>query len=123
VRSKHVKNIVCTSTLAEGVNLPAKNLFLVNPYQTTPKYQPNTRLEDVKLKNITGRAGRMLEHFSGNIFLVEDNKWTYQDYFEEPEQPTEKIPTFYKVLNEESKIIISTLQGTAFDDSDKQYTY
>ena len=116
-KEDQIQYIVCTGTLAEGVNLPAKNLFLRNP-QHQPPFEEATRMEDVKVSNITGRAGRMMEHFSGNIFLVEPSEWKFQDYFEENEDDVEKIPTYFKSLNEETPAILQALQGI-FDHEDK----
>lgn len=120
---REVKFVVCTSTLAEGVNLPAKNLFLKNPTQQTPIGQPSERLENVKLNNITGRAGRMLEHFAGNIFLIEPADWTYKDYFEESEKEADKIPTYFKVLNEDLRGVLKALQGSYDHTDENQYSY
>jgi late competence protein required for DNA uptake (superfamily II DNA/RNA helicase) len=123
VREGEIEFIVCTSTLAEGVNLPAKNLFLTNPTQITPKGKKSARLENVKLDNITGRAGRMLEHFAGNIFLIEYSKWDYTDYFEEKEENIDKIPTYFKVINEDLNGIIDALKGNYGHSNDDQYSY
>jgi replicative superfamily II helicase len=123
VREGEVKFVVCTSTLAEGVNLPAKNLFLKNPTQQTPIGQPSARLENVKLNNITGRAGRMLEHFAGNIFLIEPAGWKYKDYFEESEEEAEKIPTYFKVLNDDLSGVLEALQGSYDHTDENQYSY
>jgi hypothetical protein len=122
-RKGEVDFIVCTSTLAEGVNLPAKNLFLKNPTQQTPISQPSARLENVMLNNITGRAGRMLEHFAGNIFLIEPTEWSFQDYFEESEEEIDKIPTYFKVLNEDLSGVLDALQGNYDHKADEQYSY
>lgn len=122
-REGEVDFVVCTSTLAEGVNLPAKNLFLKNPTQQTPIGQPSDRLENVKLDNITGRAGRMLEHFAGNIFLIDHAKWDYQDYFEEREEEIDKIPTYFKVLNEDLSGVLDALQGSYDHNKEDQYSY
>ena len=122
-REGEVDFVVCTSTLAEGVNLPAKNLFLKNPTQQTPIGQPSDRLENVKLDNITGRAGRMLEHFAGNIFLIDHAKWDYQDYFEEREEEIDKIPTYFKVLNEDLSGVLKALQGSYDHNKEDQYSY
>ncbi|WP_412494840.1 DEAD/DEAH box helicase [Vibrio cyclitrophicus] len=116
-----IKYIACTSTLAEGVNLPAKNLFLQNPIQTIIG-QPSERLEDVKINNITGRAGRMLEHFSGNVFLIEPDDWRFKDYFED-EEDNNKIPTYYKTLNEEFNNVIKALSGTYPHYESEQYRF
>lgn len=123
VKEGHVNYIVCTSTLAEGVNLPAKNLFLHDPINRVP-YKASTRLEDVKINNITGRAGRMLEHFSGNVFLIEPEKWQYTDYFDESEKKEDKIPTYFKLMNNNKKDIILALRGgVAVEESDNYKFY
>lgn len=122
VKDDLIKYTACTSTLAEGVNLPAKNLFLHNPTQVRIM-QPSERIEDVKINNITGRAGRMLKHFSGNIFLVEPEDWQFQDYFEEDREEIEKIPTYYKTLNEELPTVIAALQRDYGYDEGDQYRF
>jgi hypothetical protein len=122
-RAGDVQCVVCTSTLAEGVNLPSKNLFLKNPMQTTPRGEKSERLDDVKLSNITGRAGRMLEHFAGNIFIVDPEDWTVDDYFEESEKPIDKIPTYFKVLNEDLAGVLAALSGNLNHETKNQYTY
>ncbi|MBX9676307.1 MAG: DEAD/DEAH box helicase [Methylotenera sp.] len=123
VKDGHVNYIACTSTLAEGVNLPAKNLFLDNPKQPQSRGLPYVRLEDVKLNNITGRAGRMLQHFSGNVFVINHKKWDVQDYFEEKVEEEKKIPTYFKALNEELEKVISALTGTYDHTQSDQYKH
>lgn len=122
VKTGDINFIVCTSTLAEGVNLPAKNLFLTNPFRPVIAQKPE-RLEDVKISNITGRAGRMVEHFSGNVFLLNHDKWNYQDYFEDNEEKEEKIPTYYKTLNEELPSVVAALQGVYPHTNSDQYRF
>lgn len=122
VKTEHINFIVCTSTLAEGVNLPAKNLFLTNPFRPVKAQKPE-RLEDVKISNITGRAGRMVEHFSGNVFLINHDKWNYQDYFEEKEEKEEKIPTYYKTLNENLSSVFAALRGVYPHSDSEQYRF
>ncbi|HBV9320205.1 TPA: DEAD/DEAH box helicase, partial [Klebsiella pneumoniae] len=118
----HVKYICCTSTLAEGVNLPAKNLFIQNPF-FKQKFQSPERLEDVKINNITGRAGRMLQHFSGNVFLIEQDKWAFDDYFTESDElKEEKIPTYFKLINDKTDDVIMALSGQ-YPREDEQYKF
>lgn len=122
IKAGDVSFIVCTSTLAEGVNLPAKNLFLMNPVRPVMGQQ-SERLEDVKISNITGRAGRMVEHFSGNIFLLNHDTWTYQDYFENNEEKEEKIPTYYKTLNDSLPSVVDALLGIFPHTDSDQYRF
>jgi superfamily II DNA/RNA helicase len=61
--------VVCTSTLLEGVNLPAKNIFI-----DTPKLG-NTLMDDGSFWNLVGRAGRLMQDFSGNIYCIDPETW------------------------------------------------
>ena len=122
VKEDQVRYVACTSTLAEGVNLPAKNLFLNNPMQPVI-WQASEKLDEVKINNITGRAGRMLEHFAGNIFIVEPEKWQVKDYFDEKQNEEEKIPTYFKALNEELFSVLQALNGTYPHDGQDHYKF
>ncbi|MEW8486881.1 MAG: DEAD/DEAH box helicase [Candidatus Thiodiazotropha sp.] len=121
-RQGDIKYIVCTSTLAEGINLPSKNLFLQNPMQIIA-FNPSKRLEDVKLNNITGRAGRMLKHFSGNIFLIDYDNWDYKDYFDTNNNEADKIPTYFRELNNNLESVIDALHGKYSHEESDQYLY
>ena len=68
-----IKYIFTTSTLLQGVNLPAKNLFIL----TDKIGQYNLREFD--FRNLTGRAGRLAKELYGNIFVVRlDEKSTVE---------------------------------------------
>lgn len=60
-----IQNLVCTSTLLEGVNLPAKKIFLIRPKTA------DSNLSDFDFGNLIGRAGRMSEHLYGSIYCIE----------------------------------------------------
>lgn len=62
--------LVCTTTLLQGVNLPAKNLFLCRP-----KKGDAEPLDSVDFWNLAGRAGRLMKEFQGNIFLIDYENW------------------------------------------------
>lgn len=72
-QSKVIKNIFCTSTLLEGVNLPAKNIFILS------NAIGRTKLSKIDFWNLAGRAGRLTEDLSGNIIclriLDKKNRW------------------------------------------------
>jgi DEAD/DEAH box helicase len=59
--------ICCTSTLLQGVNLPAKNIFLENPKTGQGE---SGRITPGDFWNLAGRAGRMNHEFSGNVFCI-----------------------------------------------------
>lgn len=62
--------IICTSTLLEGVNLPAKSVFIRKP--TRGKGNPMNRTD---FWNLAGRAGRWGKEFQGNVICIEPETW------------------------------------------------
>lgn len=63
-----VQYVVCTSTLLEGVNLPAKNVFIVSDQHGRRKFS------DIDFENLAGRAGRLTYDFSGNVVCIRGNQ-------------------------------------------------
>lgn len=63
--------VVCTSTLLEGVNLPAKNIFVLNDTHGPSSFGK------IDFENLAGRAGRLTYDFSGNVVCVrhDANGW------------------------------------------------
>lgn len=68
----HLKYLFTTSTLLQGVNLPAKNLFILS------EKLGQSKLTSLDFKNLAGRAGRLSEELYGNIFIVrlEEKRWS-----------------------------------------------
>ena len=89
--------IVCTSTLLQGVNLPAKNIFMVGP--TKGKGKP---LQSTDFWNLAGRAGRLGREFQGTIFLI-----AYQDWEQKP------------LSGPKDGILVSALEQSATDERPK----
>ncbi len=63
-RDGGIHTIFCTSTLLEGVNLPADNLFITDFKNGT---QP---MSAVEFRNLIGRVGRIQYSLYGNAFFV-----------------------------------------------------
>ena len=91
---KVIDYMFCTSTLLEGVNLPAQNIFILNNTIGLRKFT------DVDFWNLAGRAGRLSKELSGNIICVrlDSNKWNVK------ESDMEMIRT--KVINHVSPSIL-----------------
>lgn len=64
-----IQTVFCTSTLLEGVNFPAENLFLMLK-STSPWLKDESRVD---FKNLVGRVGRIEFNMFGNIFFISDN--------------------------------------------------
>jgi helicase len=74
VRDKSVPFAICTSTLAEGVNLPIRTLVLYS----VSRRLPNGRPDDLKardIKNLVGRAGRAGSSTKGLVICANENQW------------------------------------------------
>ena len=67
---KYINLICCTSTLMEGINLPAKNIVVYKP-----RYGKTTPINDLDLMNLVGRAGRLMKDFFGNIYCIDSDEW------------------------------------------------
>lgn len=76
-----VKNVFCTSTLLEGVNMPTQNLFVLDDRNGL------SRLRDIDFWNLTGRAGRLTKELSGNIFCIrhDDCDWSRREILKRKE--------------------------------------
>ena len=72
-----LRTIFCTSTLIEGVNLPADNLFI------TSYRNGQSNMDEVEFRNLVGRVGRIKYNLYGNVILVkEDDKQKEERYKE-----------------------------------------
>lgn len=63
--NKQIKYLICTSTIIEGVNTVARNVVIYDNRNGTYSIDRFTH------NNIKGRAGRMKEHYVGNVFCLE----------------------------------------------------
>lgn len=73
-----ITTLFCTSTLLEGVNLPADNLFVVKPEKN------KDALTDFEFGNLIGRAGRLKNTLFGTIYCVskKNNTQWAEDYYQ-----------------------------------------
>lgn len=65
--------LFCTSTLLEGVNLPAKNIFILSNSIAKSKFSK------IDFSNLAGRAGRLKYELNGNVICIrhstKNNSW------------------------------------------------
>jgi hypothetical protein len=66
----HLRYLVTTSTLLQGVNLPARNLFMLKPHRGD-----DHPISSIDFWNLAGRAGRLGKEFEGNVFLIDYDSW------------------------------------------------
>jgi replicative superfamily II helicase len=93
-KSEEIKNVFCTSTLLEGVNMPTQNVFILDNRNSTKP------LESIDFWNLSGRAGRLAKELEGNIFCIQSNdfEWENKEIFKK-----EKINIEPTILNKIDK--------------------
>lgn len=74
LRSEGIRLVVCTSTLAEGVNLPIRTLVLYSVQRMDHEGQ-RTNLLARDIKNLVGRAGRAGSTTKGLVICVNEGQW------------------------------------------------
>ncbi|WP_394743066.1 DEAD/DEAH box helicase [Natronococcus roseus] len=104
---KDLHTIISTPTLLQGVNLPAENIFIHNPYKG------QEQLTEFDFSNLIGRVGRLNKKLYGTVYCIEreDEEWS-KDKLEETsnkeiEPATEKalqrdVDDFVDVVDEEN---------------------
>jgi replicative superfamily II helicase len=70
LRDRKLRFVCCTSTLLQGMNLPAKNIFVEDP-----KKGRGAAMKKGDFWNLIGRAGRLSKEFHGNVFCIFGKKW------------------------------------------------
>ena len=105
-RSGDITAIFCTSTLVEGVNLPADNLFI------THYKNGRTSMSPVDFKNLVGRVGRIEFNLYGNVFLIRgEPKVQAEKYIEllETDVPKQELSVVSQLSNAQKKKVIESL--------------
>lgn len=105
-RSGDITTIFCTSTLVEGVNLPADNLFITH-------YKNGlSNMTSVDFKNLIGRVGRIEFNLYGNVFLVRaDQNVNSKKYVEllEKDVPAQKLSIASQLTGPQKRKVIECL--------------
>lgn len=73
LRQEVVRFVICTSTLAEGVNLPIRTLVLYSVQRNTGNRPVDLKARDIK--NLVGRAGRAGATTKGLVICVDEDQW------------------------------------------------
>ncbi len=102
MRHESIRFVICTSTLAQGVNLPIRHLIITSIYQG---------LERIKVRdfhNLIGRAGRAGMHTEGSVLFADpvvydkrksrNDKWRW-DQVKELLEPRNSEPCVSNLLS------------------------
>lgn len=128
IRKQQIRNIVCTTTLLQGVNLPVKNIIIRNPNLSLTKVNgTQPKLTSYETANLRGRAGRLLKDFIGRTYVMDEDSFQEVDdrqtsLFENTEK---NITVGYKEAFEGNKqnIIDDLTKGTGQTPANSDYSY
>lgn len=113
-REGHLDYLCCTTTLFQGVNLPARNVFIDTP----TRGNKGVLLEEASLWNFAGRAGRLGEEVVGNVFLVNYEKWEHKLLTER--KPFHLKVAFKDALDEDFDGVVDLLDAASETEPDKE---
>jgi hypothetical protein len=103
-----IHTVFCTSTLLEGVNLPADNLVI------TSYKSGKSKMDVVDFRNLIGRVGRIEFNLYGNVFLVrlpDVKSFKTSTYVEllKADIPEQSLSVVEGLSDEQKKIIVDSL--------------
>jgi hypothetical protein len=98
-----IRYLATTSTLLQGVNLPAKNLFICDP-----RKGQKDPLEPAEFWNLAGRAGRLGKEFHGNVFLIDYPDWKSKPL--EDDRRTEVTPALARHLTNDLNDLLNAIE-------------
>jgi superfamily II DNA/RNA helicase len=106
-KDRRLKYVFCTSTLLEGVNFPAKNIFISKPRVG------RRDMEKLDFWNLAGRAGRLLKDYYGNIYCLNVKEWG--EFKPDPKDTENDIQNILDAtLMNKNKEVLSYLQDLYF---------
>lgn len=105
-RERLITTLFCTSTLIEGVNLPADNLFITSYKSGLSSFKV------VDFKNLIGRVGRIEFNLYGNVFVVRmDDKLEKEKFKQliEEDVPRQHLSVVSELTRPQRELIVSHL--------------
>ncbi len=108
-----IKTIACTTTLMQGVNLPAKNLIVRNPNLFIKRYGGESpKLTGYEFANLRGRAGRLMKDFVGRAIVLDENAFENSSDYLQTDAEKEVVAGYSERFNKnENEIISYLMQG------------
>src|SRR5690606_13809159 len=102
-----IKNIVCTSTLLQGVNLPADRLIVISA-----KVDKDD-MPDFDFLNLLGRAGRASTNLYGEIYCIDvfDDEWGDNRLKADASKTIDTSSSIFLKNNEGRLAIIADMSG------------
>jgi len=97
-----INNVSCTTTLLEGVNLPADRVFIYRPWKRDSKHP----LTGFDFGNLIGRAGRADVRLSGSVCCIEIGKDKWADRKLDSDPRKELVPATSEAISKENTLML-----------------
>lgn len=128
IKTKLVSDIVCTTTLMQGVNMPAQNVIIRNPHLYTRRSGNTSELTSYDIANLRGRAGRLLKDFIGRTIMLDESEFAETDGYNQEslfEDAYKEVYTGYASRFDEYKdeILDSVTTDNFVNDTMSNYGY
>ena len=111
-----IRTVVCTTTLMQGINLPAQNIIIRNPHLYVKRTSNSAELSNYEMANLRGRAGRLMKEFIGRTFVLDESGFLEADGYEQQslfDDTRKELPSSYEEVFDEYKKYI---EGTVLSD-------
>lgn len=95
-----ISYVICTSTLLQGINLPAQNIFIMKPSKGRVENNKPGEMDASEFWNLVGRAGRLTKDYEGNVFLINVQDWDRK--FIDEEERSQPIFSAYRSMVSEA---------------------
>lgn len=128
IANKAISVVACTTTLMQGVNMPAQNIFIRNPHLYIRRNNASAELSNYEMANLRGRAGRLLKDFIGRTFVLDESAFEETDGYDQLslfDDVEKELPSNYGDKFEANKsLILDVLNSDApVDVSMKQFGF
>lgn len=108
-----LKDLVCTTTLMQGVNLPATTVIVRNPKLFTRQSAGAPSLSPYEFANLRGRAGRLMRDFVGRTLVLDEESFgttdAQADMFDDVKK--ELTPGYAGMFREQRESILAEIQS------------
>ncbi|HEY4789361.1 MAG TPA: DEAD/DEAH box helicase, partial [Bacteroidales bacterium] len=124
IRREEIKLIICTNTIAEGVNLPIRTIVINSARRFDEDLQRLEPLDKRDLKNLFGRAGRAGKETKGIIIVTNPNDFGIIEKVIK-EQNIENVDGhLFFIISQISKVIVErrlTLTNEILEGQDEKF--
>jgi superfamily II DNA/RNA helicase len=124
IRKEEIKLIICTNTIAEGVNLPLRTIVINSARrfdEATKRLEPLNKRD---LKNLFGRAGRAGKETKGLIIVTNPNDFGIIEQVIKEQEIENVEGHLFTIISRISKIVVErrlTLTNEILEGQDEEF--